>query len=102
MTTCIFDTHAAQTAGLPECGHTGNCQNKGNTSVNKGYKVYVKVWGAFSWHDLGPLVESMPRRIEAVLAGHGSGPKLIDNPNHYDGRIEMYHRPCAWHVTKAS
>lgn len=26
------------------------------------------VWGAFSWHSLGPLVESMLSLIEAVVA----------------------------------
>jgi hypothetical protein len=27
--------------------------------------------GLFSWHGLGPLVESMPRHIKAVLAARG-------------------------------
>ena len=29
------------------------------------------MWGEFSWHGLGPQVESIPRHIQAVLAASG-------------------------------
>lgn len=67
----VFGADAAQTAAFQTVGIPVIAKNKGNTWVNKEYKVYVMMWGAFSWHGLGPLVESMPRSIEAVLPARG-------------------------------